>query len=127
MGYQMRVIVSGSEFSQINKIAVTTFLNGLYCEYKDNLFIIFSGKGHISNIVEEWIGKTWPGSASRNCFDLSWLIEHWSGEEELEGIGRIIVQESKPDLAFLFGYDQYKLVRYLRYADIPTFYVEKNE
>lgn len=121
----MRVIVAGSEHSKINKIAVTTFLDGLYCEYKDKLYLIFYGKGHISDIVEEWIGKTWPRSATRNCFDLSWVIDHWNGEEEIEGIGRIIVQESNPDLAFLFGYDEYKIVRSLRYADIPTFYVEK--
>jgi hypothetical protein len=120
----MRVIVAGSDYAKINKIAVTTFLNGLYAEYKDNLYIIYYGKGYISDIVEEWISKTWRGSNSRNCFNLEWVIEHWSGDE-VEDIASSIVEEAKPDLAFLFGYDKYELVRALRYAEVPAFILEK--
>jgi hypothetical protein len=124
MGYQMRVIVAGSRSSKINKVAVTTFLNGLYVEYKDNLCIIFYGEDYISDIVEEWVHKTWPGSNSKNCFNLEWVIKHWSGDD-VQDIGNSIVKESKPDLAFLFGYDQYEVHRALRYAEVPTFVVEK--
>jgi hypothetical protein len=120
----MRVIVAGSRSSEINKVAVTTFLNGLYVEYKDKLCIIFYGKDHISDIVEEWVRKTWPGSSLNNCFNLEWVIKHWSGDD-VQDIGNSIVKESKPDLAFLFGYDQYGVHRALRYAEVPTFVVEK--
>ena len=67
----MRVIVAGSRHSKINKVAVTTFLNGLYVEYKDNLCIIFYGEDYISDIVEEWVHKTWPGSNSKNQFQVT--------------------------------------------------------
>jgi len=120
----MRVIVAGSESESINKIAVTTFLEGLYVEYKDNLSIIFYGKGYISDIIEEWVHKTWPGPSPKNCFNLEWVIEHWSGDD-VQDIASSIVKESKPDLAFLFGYDQYKVHRALRYAEVPVFVVEK--
>ena len=120
----MRVIVTGSDSAQINKIAVTTFLNGLYVEYKDKLCIIFCGKGYISDIAEEWIHKTWPGPSAKNCLDLAWVIEHWSGDG-VEDIASSIVKEAKPDLAFLFGYDKYEVHRALRYAEVPTFVVEK--
>ena len=120
----MRVIVTGSEFSTINKVAVTTFLEGLYIEYKNKLCIIFYGQGYISDIVEEWVHNTWPGPSPKNCFNLQWVIDHWSGDD-MKDIGNCIVQESKPDLAFLFGYDQYEVHRPLRYAEVPTFIVEK--
>ncbi len=120
----MRVIIAGSDSAKINKIAVTTFLNGLHVEYKDKLCIIFYGKGYISDIVEEWVHKTWPGPSARNCFNLEWVIEHWSGDE-VEDIASSIVEEAKPDLAFLFGYDKYELVRALRYAEVPAFILEK--
>jgi hypothetical protein len=124
MGHQMRVIVCGSDFAKINKIAVTTFLDGLYVEYKEKLCIVFYGKGHVSDIVEEWVGKTWPSSNSRNCFNLEWVIEHWSGDD-VEDIASCIVKEARPDLAFLFGYDKYELARALRYAEVPAFILEK--
>lgn len=120
----MRVIIAGSDSAQINKIAVTTFLEGLYSEYKDNLCVIFYGTGYISDIVEEWIHKAWPGPSAKNCFNLSWVIEHWSGDE-IEDVANAIVKEAKPDLAFLFGHDKYKIVRYLRYAEVPSFILEK--
>lgn len=120
----MRVIVTGSEFSTINKIAITTFLEGLYVEYKDKLCVIFYGKGYISEIIEEWVHKKWPGPSAKNCFNLEWVISHWSGSG-VEDIASSIVKESKPDLAFLFGYDQYEVYRALRYAEVPTFIVEK--
>lgn len=124
MGYQMRVIIAGSRSSEINKVAVTTLLNGLYVEYKDKLCIIFYGKDYISDIVEGWVHKTWPGSNSNNCFNLEWVIKHWSGDD-VQDIGNSIVKESKPDLAFLFGYDQYEVYRALRHAGVPAFVVEK--
>lgn len=124
MGYQMRVIVAGSDSAQINKIAVTTFLEGLYSQYKDKLCVIFYGKGYISDIVEEWIHKTWPGPSAKNCFNLAWVIEHWSGDG-VEDVASSIVKEAKPDLAFLFGYDKYEIHRALRYAEVPAFVVEK--
>ena len=124
MGYQMRVIITGSDSAQINKIAVITFLEGLYSQYKDNLYIIFYGKGYISDIVEEWIHKTWPGPSAKNCFNLAWVIEHWSGDG-VEDVAYSIVKEAKPDLAFLFGYDKYEIHRALRYAEVPSFVVEK--
>jgi hypothetical protein len=55
---------------------------------------------------------------------LEWVIKHWSGDD-VQDIGNSIVKESKPDLAFLFGYDQYEVHRALRYAEVPTFVVEK--
>ena len=120
----MRVIVAGSDFGQMNKIAVTTFLNGLYAEYKDKLCIIFYGEGYISDIVEEWVHKTWPGPSAKNCFNLAWVIQHWSGNE-VEDVASSIVKEAKPDLAFLFGYDKYEIHRALRYAEVPAFVLEK--
>jgi len=120
----MRVIVAGPETGEINDVAVTTFLEGLYSTYKDKLCIIFYGKGYISEIVEEWVHKTWPGPSAKNCFNLEWVIGHWCGDDE-EGVGVSIVKEAKPDLAFLFGYDKYKIQRALRYAEVPTFFVEK--
>jgi hypothetical protein len=120
----MRVIVAGYDNNKINKIAITTMLNGLYTEYGDKLYVIFYGSGHISDIVEEWVHKKWPGSNSKNCFNLDWVIKHWSGDDS-EGIGFFIVEEARPDLAFLFGYDQYEVHRALRYAEVPSFVVEK--
>ena len=120
----MRVLIAGYDPAKINSVAITTFLNGLYNDHKNNLCIIFYGEGYISDIVEEWIHKTWPGPSPKNCFNLDWVIKHWSGDE-IEGIGDSIIKESKPDLAFLFGYDKYKIQRYLQYASVPTFLVEK--
>jgi hypothetical protein len=120
----MRVIVTGSDSAKINKIAITTFLNGLYSEHRDKLCIIFYGEGYISDIVEEWVHKAWPGPTSKNCFNLDWVIKHWSGDD-VQDIGSSIVKESKADLAFLFGYDKYEIHRALRYAEVPAFIVEK--
>jgi hypothetical protein len=120
----MRVLIAGSDSAKINAIAVTTFLDGLYSSHKDSLSIIFYGEGYISTIVEEWISKVWPGHSIKNCFDLGWVIKHWSGDD-VEGIGNSIVKESKPDLAFLFGYDKYEVHRALKYKEVPTFVVEK--
>jgi len=124
MGYRMRVIVAGSDYNKINKIAITTFLDGLFSEYKDKLYVIFYGAGYVSDIVEGWVEKTWPASAVRNCFNLDWTIKHWV-DDDTQDIASSVVAESKPDLAFLFGYDEYELHRALRYADVPTFVVEK--
>ncbi len=124
MGHKMRVILAGYDNNKINGIAITTMLNGLYTEYGDKLCVIFYGSGHISDIVEEWVHKRWPGPSSKNCFNLAWVIEHWSGDDS-EGVGPFIVEEAKPDLAFLFGYDQYKIHRALRNEDVPTFVLEK--
>lgn len=120
----MRVIVAGSDYSKINKIAVTTFLDGLYSQYKDKLCVIFYGSGYISDIVEEWVHETWPGPRAKNCLNLDWVIEHWSGDG-VEDVASAIVEEARPDLSFLFGYDKYEIVRALRYAEIPAFIVEK--
>ncbi len=120
----MRVIVAGPRVSKVNKIAVTTFLDGLYTEYSDKLCIIFYGEGYISDIVEEWVDKKWPGPSPKNCFNLKWVIEHWSGDD-MKDVANCIVRESKPDLAFLFGYDQYEVHRALRHAEVPSFIVEK--
>lgn len=118
----MRVLISGYDANKINKIAITTFLDGLYVKYKNDLYIIYTGSGYISGIVEEWVSNTWP-SSSRNSFNAEWLIKHWS--EEYEGLGNAIVKESKPDLIFLFGFDDYETARAGEYANIPIFIVEK--
>ena len=118
----MRVLVSGSDHAKINVVAIKTFLDGLYVSYKDDLHIIYTGSGHVSKIVEDWVKKTWP-SSTRNSFNMEWLIKHWS--DEYEGIGYAMIEESKPDLLFLFGYDSYETKRAANYNDIPAFIVEK--
>lgn len=121
----MRVIVAGSDSVKINKIAITTFLDGLYATHKDKLCVIFYGSGYISSIVEEWIHQTWPGPSAKNCFNLCWVIDHWTVDEEIEACGYNILKEAKPDLIFLFGYDAHELHRPARQEEVPVFLVEK--
>ena len=78
----------------------------------------------MSDIVEEWVHKNWPAPTSSNCFNLEWVIKHWSGDD-VQDIASSIDKESKPDLAFLFGYDKHEVYRALRYAEVPAFVVEK--
>lgn len=120
-------MVSGSDSDKINKIAITTFLEGLHSLYKDDLYIIYTGSGRVSEIVEEWINKTWPGESFKNCFNGEWFMKHWSGEAGYEGMGSDFVKETKPDLIFLFGQNAYKFHYPARNNDIPLYIVTKDE
>lgn len=127
MGYKMRVIISGSNNDQINKIAIVTFLEGLHSLYKDDLYVIYTGDGRVSAIVEEWVDKTWPGFSARNCFNAEWSIADWASIDGYEGAGYRLVEETKPDLIFLFGHNEYKMHYPARNFDIPLYVLEKNE
>ena len=119
----MRVLVTGSDVAKVNKIAVTTFLDGLHSEYENSLYIIHTGSGYISDIVDNWINKMWAGREARNSFNAEWLIKHWM--EEDEAVGYSLIEECKPDLIFLFGYEEHEIHRPARVLDIPIFLVEK--
>lgn len=121
----MRVIVAGSDSVKINSIAIITFLDGLYATYKDSLCVIFYGSGYVSDVVEEWVHKTWPGPSLKNCFNLIWVIDHWTDDEDLEAYGYNILKEARADLIFLFGYDIHELHRPARHEKVPVFLVEK--
>lgn len=123
----MRVLIDGSNSGKINEIAITTFLHGLLKQYEKNLYVIYTGTGYVSDIVESWINSTWPGNFSKNCFNGEWFVKHWSGECGDEGLGSDFVKETKPDLIFLFGQSQYKFHYPARHNDIPLYIVTKDE
>lgn len=119
----MRVMIVGSDIIKINPIAVKTFLNGLKEEYQDDLYLIYKGYGYISDIVDKWIDIHWPGSASRKCHNVEWLIKKWS--DDLESAGYVVIDETRPDLIITFGYDECDFVGPAQHRDIPIFYMEK--
>jgi len=121
----MRVIIAGSDIVQINKIAVETFLNGLYASQKDKLYVIYTGRGHVSDIAEEWVDKTWRHSVSKFSFNGEWLIEHWSEGITLSEVGFHFIEETNPDLIFLFGEDHSGFSDAARRHNIPSFILEK--
>ena len=127
----MRVLVDGSDKSKVNKIVITTFLDGLYSEYKKNLCIGYTGKGFVSKTVEEWCDKTFPASGGRNSFNAEWLYKDFLSKEndlgiEAQSFGYFFVEDYKPDLIFLFNIPSVDYIRPARANGIPLYKVEKD-
>lgn len=124
----MKVLVDGSDFLPINKIAVSTFLNGLFIEYKDDLSIAYRGDGHISDITEDWLKRKASSKVSRQSFSAAWLLKGlFDQEDPPENPAYPFIEDYKPDLIFLFGMTDLDYIRPARYKNIPLFIVSKND
>jgi hypothetical protein len=115
----MRVMIIGDDVG-LKPVMVNTILNGLYADHKNNLYVIFTGKGETSNVVEDWVDKYFPMDAGRNCLNGEWMI-HYYPEEDQEGLIKAFLKEAKPDLIWVIGEDIYNTSKPAYHLDIPVY------
>ena len=118
----MKILFDGSIEKSINKIVIDTFLNGVYKEYGKKLYIIYTGVGKTSDIINDWAIKNFPNDGTRNCFNAIWY-DHY--KEEYELFNYELMNETKPDLVFIFGDDSHDFSKVAKQMGVPVYKVEK--
>lgn len=104
-------------------IVIETFLDGLYHRYGDDLYVIYMGDGSTaSTITENWVKMKWQSKHYRHAWNAEWA-DKFKGVMDYENF---IIDEAKPDLVFVFGWnegDLYPFSSIAQQKSIPVFSV----
>jgi hypothetical protein len=137
----MRVIICGARDYK-REVVIQTFLDGLYKEHGDKLYVIEGGAKGADRIADEWCQKNWT-SDHRNHWQCcaEWEVYKEDGTKYTDKqAGHIrnkkMLDEGKPDIVFAFKDDfNWKLdkggtenmVKIAAKAGVPTYVVQKVE